>query len=217
MRTPPALTDRHWRLSILLVTALLSPARASSQESGPEQPGSAQEPRERRTPGFELGLGVGATRLTCVTACAHVSHFSAGPLLVFGFLIHPRIFVGGQIAGTALDDDLDDELSAWAVMPVAKFYPTRDYYIGAAIGYGEAEGTIEGGHVKQGLLSSEFRVAWTMPWNRAITPYVSVFRPLQSLRVDHVSGNARVRAESYQLGVALSTPGAFLARPSPDR
>src|SRR5690349_24816042 len=123
MRIAPDPITRHLRLSILLVSALLLlPGRASAQEPGPAQPGSAQEPRERRTPGFELGLGVGATRLTCVTACTHVSHFSAGPLLVFGFLIHPKVFVGGQIAGTALDDDVDDELSAWAVMPVAKFY-----------------------------------------------------------------------------------------------
>jgi hypothetical protein len=121
--------------------------------------------------------------------------------------VHPKLFVGGQVVGTALDDDVDDELTAWAVMTAAKFYPTRSFYVGAAIGYGEAEGTIEGGHVKQGLLSSEFRTAWTMPRNRAITPYISVFRPLQSIRVDHASGDARARAWSYQLGLALSTPG----------
>ena len=136
---------------------------------------------------------------------------------MFGFLAHPNLFVGGQAVGTALDDDVDDELSAWAVMPVAKFYPSRSFYVGAAIGYGEAEGTIEGGHVKQGLLASEFRTAWTMPWNRAITPYISVFRPLQSIRVDHALGNVRVRAWSYQLGVAFSTPGGFLTRPAAAR
>ena len=176
--------------------------RAARQPAPPIVQGSTG----RRTPGFELGLGVGATRVSCATPCTGTTHFSAGPLIVFGGLIHPNIFVGGQIVGSALDDDGDNELALWAITPVVKYYPSRLFYIGGGVGYGEAEGKIEGGKLHHGIWAAELRAGWTVPWNRAITPYVSFFRPLSSLRAAGASEHAR--AHSFQLGVALSTPGS---------
>jgi hypothetical protein len=166
-----------------------------------------QDAQRRRTPGFELGLGVGATRVSCATPCTGTTHLSAGPLIVFGGLVHPNIFVGGQIVGSALDDDGDNELALWAITPVVKFYPSRLFYIGGGVGFGEAEGKIEGGKLDHGIWAAEVRAGWTLPWNRAITPYVSFFRPLSPLRAE--GADARPRAHSFQLGVALSTPGSW--------
>ena len=129
---------------------------------------------------------------------------------MLGKLVRPRVFVGGQIVGSALDDDAGTELALWAVMPVVKYYPTRLVYIGAGVGYGEVDGTIEGDEIRHGVWAAEARMAWTMSWNRAITPYVSFFRALSPLRVDGATAGSRVRAHSFQLGVAFSTPGGIL-------
>ena len=188
-----------------------NPVRADSLANAASRATSrtAEPPRGHNTLGFELGAGVGATRLNCAVGCAGMSHMSAGPLLVLGALVHPKLFFGGQAVGSALDDDKDTELTHWAVMPVVKYYPSRLFYVGGGVGYGEAEGKVRGGKVKQGLWSAEARAAWTLPWNHAITPYGSFLWALEPFRIKDAAAPRQVRARSFQIGVALSTPGSI--------
>jgi hypothetical protein len=203
-------------LTAITLLALAFAATAGAQEAAVHPVDAIAPTRPAQTTdslqflGFELGLGVGATRIACTAGCTSATHFSAGPLLVLGRLVRPKVFVGGQVVGSAFDDDAGTELALWAVMPVVKYYPTRLVYIGGGVGYGEADGTIEGDKIRHGIWSAEARVAWTMPWNRAITPFVSFFRALSPLRVDGATAGNRVRAHSFQLGVAFSTPGGIL-------